>query len=77
MVDSTRLAIVQQALADIVERIAEMPETPRVLALKATAASYETVVSGWGSKPPSEAARAALLKSVLDLSVQVMEAGKG
>jgi hypothetical protein len=73
---STRLAIVKQALADIVERLSEMPETPRVLELQAQAGAYERTVLAWTAKPPTEAERAAMLKSVLDLNVQVMEAGK-
>jgi hypothetical protein len=76
MLKSTRLAIVQQALADIVERLAEMPETPRVLELQAKASAFDKVVLAWVTEPPTEAARAAMLKSVLDLSVQVIEAGK-
>jgi hypothetical protein len=76
MAESTRLAIVQQALSDIVERLAEMPTTPRVVELRHKATSYDVVVKTWETRPPTETARAAMLKSVLDLSVEVMEAGK-
>jgi len=76
MAESTRLAIVQQALSDIVERLAEMPTTPRVVELRHKATSYDVVVQTWDTRPPTETARAAMLKSVLDLSVEVIEAGK-
>jgi|HubBroStandDraft_2_1064218.scaffolds.fasta_scaffold32347_3 hypothetical protein len=76
MAESTRLAIVQQALADIVERLSEMPTTPRVVELRHKASSYDVVVKTWEARPPTETARAGMLKSVLDLNVEVMEAGK-
>jgi hypothetical protein len=76
MAESTRLQIVQQALSDIVERLAEMPTSPRVVELRHKATSYDVVVKTWETRAPTETARAAMLKSVLDLSVEVMEAGK-
>jgi hypothetical protein len=76
MPESTRLAIVQQALSDIVERLAEMPTTPRVVELRHKASSFDVVVKTWEARPPTETARASMLKSVIDLSVEVMEAGK-
>jgi hypothetical protein len=33
-------------------------------------------VKTWEARPPTETARAGMLKSVLDLNVEVMEAGK-
>jgi hypothetical protein len=75
MAESTRLAIVQQALTDIVERLAEMPTTPKVVELRHKASSYDVVVRTWEARPPTETARAAMLKNVLDLSVEVMAAG--
>jgi hypothetical protein len=43
MPESTRLAIVQQALSDIVERLAEMPTSPRVVELRHKASSFDVV----------------------------------
>jgi len=34
------------------------------------------VVRTWDARPPTETARAAMLKSVLDLRVEVMQVGK-
>jgi hypothetical protein len=74
---STRLAIVRQALDDIVERLDEMPDSPRLLELRKKADSYGRVVRRWEAEPPTEGARAAMLKCVLELNVEVIEAGKG
>jgi hypothetical protein len=76
MPESTRLAIVQQALADIQERLAEMPLTPRVLDLREKAASQERAVRSWEARPPTDSVLAATLKAVLELHVSVMETGK-
>jgi hypothetical protein len=76
MPESTRLAIVQQALADIVERLAELPASTRVTELRDKASSYDRVVQNWDTRPPSEPVRAAMLKSVIELNVEVMEVGK-
>jgi hypothetical protein len=73
---STRIAIVRQALDDIVERLGEMPASSRVLELRLKADSYQRVVRDWDADPPSEAVRASVLKNVLELNVAVIEAGK-
>ena len=73
---STRLAIVRQALDDILERLEEMPASAKVLALREKAHTYDRMVRGWDARPPSEGARASMLKSVLELNVDVIEAGK-
>ena len=75
MAESTRLAIVQQALADIVERLAECPPL-RASSSFGQGELVRVVVRTWEARPPTETARAAMLKSVLDLSVEVMAAGK-
>jgi hypothetical protein len=74
---STRLAIVRQALDDIVERLDELPASPRVLELREKADSYNRIVRHWDVDPPTEDARAAMLKIVIELNVAVIEAGKG
>jgi hypothetical protein len=77
MPKSVRLSIVEQALSDIVARLAEMPDaTPRVAELRHKATAFDVVVRTWIERPPTETARAAMLKSVLDLSVEVMDAGR-
>jgi len=73
---STRLAIVRQALDDILERLEEMPGTPQVVGLRDKARSHDRVVRGWDARPPSEESRATMLKAVLELNVEVIEAGK-
>jgi hypothetical protein len=76
LMPSTRLAIVRQALDDILERLDELPASPRVLDLRQKADSYAQIVRRWDTEPPTEGARAAMLKTVLELNVAVIEAGK-
>jgi hypothetical protein len=73
---STRIAIVRQALDDILERLEEMPSSSPVLSLREKARAYDLIVRGWDARPPTEEARASMLKSVLELNVDVIEAGK-
>jgi len=73
---STRLAIVDQSLADTIERLSELPPGPRVRELRAKAEGFERAVRAWSSRPPTEEQRAALLKLVLDLNVEVMSLGR-
>lgn len=73
---STRLAIVEQSLIDTLERLREQPAGPRVRELRAKAEVYERALRAWTSRPPTEEARAALLKLVLELNVDVMSLGK-
>jgi hypothetical protein len=74
--ESTRLAIVRQALDDILERLAELPPTPALLALREKAQAYDQRVQAWDRQPPTEEARAAMLRAVLELNLEVMGAGK-
>lgn len=71
---STRLSIVDQALSDIVERLAEMPLTPRVRELRIRATAFEKRVSAWEKAPPSDEERTEVMRLVLELSVEVMKA---
>jgi hypothetical protein len=73
---STRLAIVEQSLADTVERLRELPPGPRVRELRAKAEGYERALRAWMVRAPTEEQRAALLKLVLELNVEVMEVGR-
>ncbi len=73
---STRLSIVQQSLIDSLERLQELPSTPRVRELRTRARSYERAVQTWSHVPPSEEQRAALVKLVLDLNLEVMALGR-
>lgn len=73
---SVRLSIVQQSLADTLERLQELEASPRVRELLAKALVFERSVRGWRTTPPTEPERAALTRSVLDLNVEVMELAK-
>jgi hypothetical protein len=74
---STRLAIVERSLHDTLERLSELPAGPRVRELKAKAEGYERALRTWSARPPTEEQRAALLKVVLDLNVEVMAFARG
>jgi hypothetical protein len=74
--ESTRLAIVEKSLADTLERLAELPPGPRVRELRAKAQGFERALHAWSARPPTEEQRAALLKLVLDLNVEVMALGR-
>lgn len=76
-VGSTRLAIVQTALTDTIERLNELPPGPRVRELRAKAEGYERAMRTWVSRPPTEEQRSALLKLVLELNVEAMSLGRG
>ncbi len=73
---STRLAIVDKAIVDTLERLREMPAGPRVRELRTKAEVYERALRSWTTRPPTEEARAALLKLVLELNVEVIALGK-
>lgn len=73
---STRLSIVKQGLTDILERLAELPNSARVRELRAKAMSYERAARTWDTQPPSEEQRSAMMRCVIDLNVEVMGADK-
>jgi hypothetical protein len=73
---STRLAIVEQAIIDTLERLRDLPGGPRVRELRAKAEVYERALRAWTTRPPTEEARAALLKLVLELNVEAISLGK-
>jgi hypothetical protein len=73
---STRLAIVEQSLIDILDRLDNLPDTPIVKELRAKTRVYERAVLGWSALPPSEADRSEMLRKVLALNVEVMQAGR-
>ena len=77
---STRLAIVEQSISDILERLADLHPTESTLLklreLRTKAFAYERTTKGWITTPPSEAQRQAMLKLVLELNVAVMELSK-
>ncbi len=74
--ESTRLAIVEQALTDTLERLLEIEPSPRVRELRAKAQGYERALRAWASRPPTEEQRAALLRLVLELNVEAIDLGK-
>jgi hypothetical protein len=73
---STRLAIVEQALVDTVERLRDIAPSPRVRELRAKAEGYERALRAWVSRPPTEEQRHALLRLVLELNVEVIALGR-
>jgi len=73
---STRLNIVDQSLADTLERLREMPPSPRVRELRVKAEGFQRVVAAWSAKPPSEMQRNELLKLALELNVETMALGR-
>ena len=72
---TTRFSIVEHALADVVERLTELPKSPDAEKLRALAHDYEGQMNRWRAQPPGEEERAALLRGVLDLNVEVIRAG--
>jgi hypothetical protein len=74
--ESTRLAIVGQAIADTLERLQELGPGPRARELRAKAEGYERAHRAWVSRPPTEEQRSALLRLVLELNVEVIDLGK-
>lgn len=74
--DSIRLDIVRTALADIVERLAELPASAEVRELRMQAASFSRVVREWDAIPPTEDQRAEMTKSVIELNVKVISLGR-
>jgi hypothetical protein len=73
---STRLAIVEQCLIDTLERLRDFPPGPRVRELRTKAEGYERALRAWVARPPTEEQRAALLRLVLELNVEVISHGK-
>ena len=77
---STRLSIVEQAVADILERLSELKQgtdqsasTVKLRELRTKALAYDRTVKGWLAHPPSEAQRSAMLKLVIELNMLVMQ----
>ena len=73
---SIRLSIVHQALADIVERLAEMPLTQDVRELRIQAAAYTRLVRAWEATPPTDETRSEMMKKLIDLNVKVIGLGQ-
>lgn len=74
---STRLSIVHHALEEIHERLADLPKNKETEALQAIARRYASEVVRWEKEPPDEATRAALLRRIIDLDVEVIRASGG
>jgi hypothetical protein len=75
--ESTRHAIIEQSIIDTMERLRDLTPSPRVRELRSKAEGYERALRAWGSRPPTEEQRAALLRLVLELNVEVIALGKG
>lgn len=76
MSSSTRLSIVEQALSDILDRLDDLPQTPRLRELRSRARAYQRAVAAWGAHPPAQDQRESMLRTVLDLNVEVMAEGR-
>ena len=74
--ESTRLAIIEQALADTLERLGELPSASHIRALSAKAFSYQRRVRDWPLNPPTEQQRTAMVDLVLELNIAVMKAAE-
>ncbi|MEI7892253.1 MAG: hypothetical protein WCI05_04150 [Myxococcales bacterium] len=70
------MSIVEQSLADSLERLRELPSMPRVRELRNRALAYDRAVRSWVRSPPSDEQRSALVRLVLDLNMEVMEVGR-
>ena len=73
--ETTRFSIVEQSLADVLERLEELPRNAATDALRARATAFEREVQTWNVAKPSVDARQELLTKVLDLNVEVIRAG--
>jgi transcriptional regulator CtsR len=73
---SIRLSIVHQALADIIERLAELPLTQDVRELRIQAAAYTRLVRAWDATPPTDETRSEMMKKLIDLNVKVIGLGQ-
>jgi hypothetical protein len=73
---SIRFDIVRTALADIVERLAEMPVNAEVRELRIQAATFSRIIREWDAKPPAEAQRVEVTNNVIDLNVKVIALGR-
>jgi hypothetical protein len=66
------MSILEQALADVTERLRDRPPTRETAALTELARRYQAEYASWAASIPDEAERAALVKAVLDLNVLVI-----
>lgn len=73
--ETTRFSIVEQSLADVLERLDELPRSAATDGLRARAKAFEREVQSWSTTKPSVDARQELLTKVLDLNVEVIRAG--
>jgi hypothetical protein len=73
---STRLDIVTKSLDDCMERLRDLPSTPRVREFRTKAQSYERAVQAWVTRPPTEEQRSTMVKLVLELNMEVMALGR-
>jgi hypothetical protein len=67
-------AKIEDALGTLTDMLDEMTETPHTRELRAKARSYERLVKGWATTPPSTAQRGATFDLVSDLHLKVVAA---
>ncbi len=73
---SARLAIVEQAIVDTLERLQDLDASPRVRELRSKAEGFERALRSWSTRPPTEEQRSALMRLVIELNVEVIDLGK-
>jgi hypothetical protein len=73
---STRLAIVEQSLIDILDRLDTAGDSLRVRELRGKARLCERIVLGWATLAPTQTERSEMLTRVLTLNVEVMQLDK-
>lgn len=73
--ETTRFSIVEQSLADVLERLEELPLSAATDGLRARAKAFEREVGTWSTAKPTADQRQELLTKVLDLNVEVIRAG--
>ena len=71
------MSILEHAVTDVVERLRELPATSDTEELRALARQYEMEIELWREHPPDREKREQLLRSVLDLSVEVIRVSGG
>jgi hypothetical protein len=69
------LAIIHQALEDVIGRLDAAPQTPLVQQLSARALSFRRRVGAWAAAAPANEVCAAVRRAVLDMNIAVMQSG--
>jgi hypothetical protein len=66
-----RLSLALKSILAASDVLARLPDSPELIALKATAAKLQAEAETWPEKPPTYEEREAMMKKVLGLHVAV------